>query len=131
LDLVVYAFQHGKNGDIFVQKAPASTIADLAQALIELYQSKSKVRIIGTRHGEKLYETLVNREEMARATDMGNYYRISADNRGLDYDSYFTEGEKEVSSVEDYHSHNTLQLDVEKTKKLLLKLDRIKKDVSN
>ncbi len=131
LDLVIYAFQHGKNGDIFIQKAPASTIADLAQALIELYQSKSKVKIIGTRHGEKLYETLVNREEMARATDMGKYFRISADNRGLDYESYFTEGEKEISGVDDYHSHNTLQLDVEKTKKLLLKLDRIKKDVSS
>ncbi len=82
VDLVVYAFQHGNNGDMFVQKAPASTIADLAQALIELYNSKSKVRVIGTRHGEKLYETLVNREEMAKATDMGNYFRVPADNRG-------------------------------------------------
>ena len=129
LDLVIYAFQHGKNGDVFVQKSPASTIADLAQALIELYQAKSQIRIIGTRHGEKLYETLVNREEMTRATDMGNYYRIPADNRGLDYDSYFTEGEKGVSFVNDYHSHNTHRLDIEGIKELLLKLEQIHKDV--
>lgn len=129
VDLVIYAFQNGFNGDIFVQKAPASTIGDLAQALIELYNSKSKVKTIGTRHGEKLYETLVNREEMAKAYDMGNYFRVPADNRGLNYASYFTEGEEKVSKVEDYHSHNTRRLDVEGTKKMLMKLPLIKKDI--
>jgi UDP-glucose 4-epimerase len=129
VDLVVYAFQHGNNGDMFVQKSPASTIADLAQALIELYKSKSKVRIIGTRHGEKLYETLVNREEMAKAYDMENYYRVPCDNRGLDYESYFSEGEEKVSRVEEYHSHNTRRLDVKGTKELLMKLPSIRKDI--
>lgn len=129
VDLVIYAFQHGNNGDMFVQKAPASTIGDLAQALIELYDSKSKIRIIGTRHGEKLYETLVNREEMAKAYDMGNYYRIPADNRDLNYASYFTEGVEKVSLIEDYHSHNTHRLDIEGTKKLLLKLPLVRKDI--
>lgn len=129
VDLVVYAFQHGKNGDMFVQKSPASTISDLAQALIELYESDSKVRIIGTRHGEKLYETLVNREEMAKAHDMGNYYRVPADNRDLNYASYFTEGEEKVSTIEDYHSHNTHRLDVEGTKQLLMKLPLIRRDI--
>lgn len=127
--LVIYAFQHGRNGDMFVQKSPASTIADLARALIDLYKSESKVRVIGTRHGEKLFETLVNREEMAKATDMGNYYRVPADNRGLNYESYFTEGEERVSLVEDYHSHNTQRLDVERTKELLLKLPMIRRDI--
>lgn len=129
VDLVVYAFQHGKNGDMFVQKSPASTIGDLAQALIELYQSESKIRVIGTRHGEKLYETLVNREEMAKAFDMGNYYRVPADNRGLNYESYFSEGVEKVSVIEDYHSHNTHRLDVEGTKDLLMKLPMIRRDV--
>ena len=129
VDLVVYAFQHGKNGDMFVQKSPASTIGDLARALIGLYKSESQVRVIGTRHGEKLYETLVNREEMAKAIDMGNYYRVPADNRDLNYESYFSEGEEKVSIIEDYHSHNTHRLDVEGTKQLLLKLPMIRKDV--
>jgi UDP-N-acetylglucosamine 4,6-dehydratase/5-epimerase len=129
VDLVVYAFQHGKNGDMFVQKSPASTIGDLAQAMIELYQSKSKVRVIGTRHGEKLYETLVNREEMAKAHDMGNYYRVPADNRGLNYESYFSQGEEKVSIIEDYHSHNTHRLNIEGTKELLMKLPMIRRDV--
>jgi len=129
VDLVIYAFQHGENGDMFVQKSPASTIADLAQALIELYQSKSQIRIIGTRHGEKLYETLVNREEMAKAYDMGNYYRVPADNRDLNYASYFSEGKEKISAIDDYHSHNTHRLDVEGTKELLLKLPLIRRDV--
>lgn len=129
VDLVIYAFQNGNNGDLFVQKAPASTIGDLAQALIELYNSDSKLRVIGTRHGEKLYETLVNREEMAKASDMGNYFRIPADNRGLNYESYFSEGEEKVSQVEDYHSHNTRRLNVEETKELLMKLPLIRKDI--
>lgn len=129
VDLVIYAFQNGNNGDMFVQKSPACTIGDLAQALIELYKSESKVRVIGTRHGEKLYETLVNREEMSKALDMGNYYRVPSDNRGLNYDSYFSKGEEKVSTFVDYHSHNTLRLDVEGIKELLLNLPLIRKDV--
>lgn len=127
--LVLYAFEHGENGDIFVQKAPAATIEVLAKALIELYNSKTEIKVIGTRHGEKLYETLVNREEMAKATDMGEYYRIPADNRDLNYGKFFTEGESKVSEVDDYTSHNTERLDVEGTKKLLLKLDLVRLDV--
>ena len=128
VDLVIYAFQNGKNGDMFIQKAPAATIGDIASALIELYRSKSKIKIIGTRHGEKLYETLVNREEMARAMDLGGYYRVPADNRGLNYEDYFTEGEKRVSKIEDYHSHNTKRLTLGETKQLLLKLTLIQND---
>lgn len=127
--LVVYAFEHGENGDIFVQKAPAATIEVLATALSELYNVKTDIKVIGTRHGEKLYETLVNREEMAKATDMGDYYRIPADNRDLNYGKFFTEGESKVSEVDDYTSHNTERLDVEGTKNLLLKLDLIKQHV--
>ena len=127
--LVVYAFEHGENGDIFVQKAPAATIEVLATALSELYNVKTDLKVIGTRHGEKLYETLVNREEMAKATDMGDYYRIPADNRDLNYGKFFTEGESKVSEVDDYTSHNTERLDVEGTKKLLLKLDLVRKDI--
>lgn len=129
--LVVYAFEHGKNGDIFVQKAPAATIEVLAQALIELYKAKTEIKVIGTRHGEKLFETLVNREEMAKAFDMGNYYRIPADNRDLNYGKFFTEGESKVSEVEDYTSHNTQRLDVEGMKELLLRLPLIRKDILN
>jgi len=128
--LVVYAFEHGENGDIFVQKAPAATIEVLAKALVELYNSKSEIKVIGTRHGEKLYETLVNREEMAKATDMGDYFRIPADNRDLNYGKFFTEGESKVSEVDDYTSHNTERLDIEGTKKLLLKLDLIRTDLN-
>jgi UDP-glucose 4-epimerase len=129
VDLVVYAFQHGNNGDMFIQKSPASTIEVLAKALIELYKSDCKIRVIGTRHGEKLYETLVNREEMVKAIDMGNYYRVPADNRDLNYDSYFTEGEEKISAIEEYHSHNTRRLDVQDTKELLLKLPLIRRDI--
>jgi len=128
--LVVYAFVNGKSGDIFVQKAPAATIEVLTQALIELYNAKCKIKIIGTRHGEKLYETLVNREEMAKATDMGDYYRIPSDNRDLNYCKFFTEGESKVSEVDDYTSHNTKRLNIKDTKKLLLKLDSIRKDLA-
>lgn len=129
VELVWFAFENGKPGDIFVQKSPASTIADLAQALIELYDSKTEVRIIGTRHGEKLYESLVNREEMAKAIDLKDYYRIPADTRDLNYGKYFSEGEVRVSQVEEYTSHNTERLDVEGTKQLLLKLPLIRKDI--
>jgi UDP-N-acetylglucosamine 4,6-dehydratase len=129
IELVLFAFKQGKNGDIFVQKSPAATIADLAQALKELYASKIKVKTIGTRHGEKLYETLVNREEMVKAIDEGDYYRIPADNRDLNYSKFFTEGESKVAHTEEYTSHNTTRLEVEGTKKLLLKLHSIREDV--
>ncbi|MCD4794183.1 MAG: polysaccharide biosynthesis protein [Bacteroidales bacterium] len=129
VDLVIYAYQHGKSGDLFVQKSPASTIGDLAKAVIGLYNVKSDIKIIGTRHGEKLYETLVNREEMAKAEDMGLYYRIPADTRDLNYDHYFSEGKKNISSIEDYHSHNTKRLDVNGAKELLLKLESIRNDI--
>ncbi|OYZ27491.1 MAG: UDP-glucose 4-epimerase [Hydrogenophilales bacterium 17-64-65] len=130
VDLVLYAFEHGKQGDIFVQKAPASTVADLAQALKELFEKDNPVREIGTRHGEKLYESLISREEMAKAHDMGGYYRIPADNRDLNYAQYFTEGEERISHQEDYTSHNTERLNVAQVKKLLLNLDFIKEELN-
>ncbi len=129
IDLVLYAFQHGVNGDLFVQKAPAATLDVLAQALNGLYKTDTKIRIIGTRHGEKLYETLVTREEMAKHIDMGNYFRIPADVRDLNYDKYFEVGEELISKLEDYHSHNTRRLDVEGMQELLLKLPMITRDV--
>lgn len=129
VELVLFAFANGNNGDLFVQKSPATTIGILAKALKEIYKSTSQVRIIGTRHGEKLYETLVNREEMVKAVDEGNYYRIPADTRDLNYNKFFTEGEKKVSKTEEYNSHNTNQLNVEETIRLLLKLSSVRKDV--
>ena len=131
VDLVLYAFSNGQNGDLFVQKAPAATILTLAESIINLYQSNQQVRVIGTRHGEKLYETLVTREEMAKAEDMGNYYRVPCDSRDLNYDKYFVEGEEEISKIEDYHSHNTRRLDKDGMKELLLKLPMIRKDILN
>ena len=122
VDLVLYAFQHGKNGDLFVQKAPAATLDVLAEALKQLYHADTIVKVIGTRHGEKLYETLVTREEMAKSEDMGEYFRIPADNRDLNYDKYFVEGQEEIAQIDDYHSHNTVRLDVEGMKALLLKI---------
>lgn len=130
VDLVLYAFEHGKQGDIFVQKAPASTVADLAQALKELLNKDNPVREIGTRHGEKLYESLISREEMAKAEDMGGYYRIPADNRDLNYAQFFSEGEEKISHQDDYTSHNTERLNVEQVKTLLLKLDFIKEELN-
>jgi UDP-N-acetylglucosamine 4,6-dehydratase len=129
VDLVLFAFEHGNQGDLFVNKAPAGAIGDLAQALLELCKSKNKIKIIGTRHGEKLFETLCTREEMLKAEDMGEFYRVPADNRDLNYNQYFVEGEKDISSVEDYHSHNTEQKDVEGMKVLLSKLPLIRKEV--
>ncbi len=129
VDLVLYAFEHGSAGDMFVQKAPACTLQTLAIALKDLYNANNEIKIIGTRHGEKLYESLVNREEMVKATDMGDYFRIPADNRDLNYAQYFSEGELDISKVEDYHSHNTERLDVDGTKKLLLKLPMIQNDI--
>ena len=129
VDLVLFAFENGRPGDIFVQKAPAATIEVLALALFDLYNSKSRIKIIGTRHGEKLFESLVNREEMAKAIDLGNYFRIPADTRDLNYGKYFVEGEMKVSAVEEYTSHNTERLDVDGMKKLLMKLPVIRKDI--
>ena len=117
--LVLFAFEHGNAGDLFVNKAPAGTIGDLAQAIKELCNSDTPIKIIGTRHGEKVYETLCTREEMNKAEDMGGFYRIPADNRDLNYDKYFSKGKEDVSAIEDYNSHNTEQQDVEGIKKLL------------
>lgn len=130
VDLVIYAFQNGQNGDLFVQKAPAVTLDVLANALIGLYKLDTEVKVIGTRHGEKLYETLVTREEMAKSEDMGNYFRIPCDTRDLNYDKFFVEGEEKISRIEDYHSHNTSRLDVQGMQQLLLKLDMIQEDLS-
>jgi UDP-glucose 4-epimerase len=129
VDLVMYAFQNAKPGDIFVQKAPASTIGDLAQAMRELLGADIDVRIIGTRHGEKLFESLVSREEMARAENLGNYFRIPSDSRDLNYGKYFVEGEMEVSEVDDYTSHNTQRLDIQGVKNTLMKLDIIREAI--
>jgi UDP-glucose 4-epimerase len=129
VDLVLHAFQHAQQGDIFVQKAPASTIADLAVSLSELFQGDQPVKIIGTRHGEKLYESLISREEMAKAEDMDRYYRIPADNRDLNYNKFFIEGEQQVSELDDYTSHNTERLDVQGIKSLLLKLSYIREEL--
>jgi len=126
VDLVLHAFEHALQGDIFVQKAPASTVGDLAQALKDIFASDAGVRVIGTRHGEKLYESLLSREEMARAEDMGRYYRIPADDRDLNYNKYFVEGETRVSALDDYTSHNTERLDVGQVRALLMKLDFIR-----
>ena len=129
VDLVLYAFEHGTNGDLFIQKAPAATLSVLAEALKQLYHADTNVRVIGTRHGEKLYESLVTREEMAKSIDMGNYYRIPCDERNLNYDNFFVQGEEKISKAEDYNSHNTQQLDIEGMKKLLLKLDIVQTDM--
>ena len=129
VDLVLYAFENANQGDLFVQKAPSATVGTLAKALIELYKSTSEIKIIGTRHGEKLYETLVNREDMIKAQDLGEYYRIPADNRDLNYEQYFSEGMPDIANLNEYHSHNTAILDVEGMKQLLLKLPIIRKDI--
>ena len=137
VELVRFAWQHGENGDLFVQKAPAATIETLAKALLELAKEGTKLRdaatraeikIIGTRHGEKLYETLVGREDMAKAIDMGDYYRVPADARDLNYDKYFVEGQEIAPTLETYHSHNTVRLDVDGMKKLLLKLPLVREE---
>ncbi|KPH13679.1 polysaccharide biosynthesis protein [Chryseobacterium sp. ERMR1:04] len=129
VDLVLFAFEHGNSGDLFVNKAPAGTIGDLAQAIKEMFKAENPITIIGTRHGEKLYETLCTREEMIKAEDMGDFYRIPADNRDLNYAQYFSEGLEDISKIEDYHSHNTKQEDVEGMKELLLKLPLIRKEI--
>lgn len=131
VDLVLYAFENARQGDIFVQKSPAATIFDLAKAVKEIFKADNEIKIIGTRHGEKLYETLLTREEMAKSEDLGNYYRILPDDRDLNYGKYFTEGEEHIATFEDYHSHNTEQLNVEQIKEKLLKLDYIQQELLN
>jgi UDP-N-acetylglucosamine 4,6-dehydratase len=131
VDLVLFAFEHGNQGDLFVQKSPAATIEVLAKALLEMYKADNPIQIIGTRHGEKLYETLVNKEDMVKAEDMKDYFRIPADNRDLNYNQYFSEGTPELVNHEEYHSHNTSRLDVEGMKALLSKLPIIQKDIYN
>lgn len=130
VNLVLHAFEHGNQGDIFVQKSPAATVADLAQSLKEIFNHTGLINIIGTRHGEKLYESLISREEMSKAIDMGNYYRIPSDNRSLNYDQYFSEGEAKLSEMYDYTSHNTKRLNVGEIKNLLLSLDYIKGELN-
>lgn len=129
VELVLFAFEHGNAGDLFVNKAPAATIGDLAQAIKELAQADNPIKIIGTRHGEKLYETLCTREEMVKAEDMGDFYRVPADNRDLNYAMYFSEGAEDVSTIEDYHSHNTERLDVEGVKQLISKLGYVRQEL--
>lgn len=135
VDLVMYAFEYGHNGDLFVQKAPAATLETLAEALKQLYEQvdpkygKTEVKVIGTRHGEKLYETLVTREEMSKAIDLGKYYRIPCDTRDLNYDKFFTKGNEQISQIEDYHSHNTERLDIEGMKKQLMRLRFLQEDL--
>ncbi|MBE3128237.1 MAG: polysaccharide biosynthesis protein, partial [Actinobacteria bacterium] len=129
VDLVLYAFNHARQGDMLVKKAPACTIGDLALAIKELFKAKNEIKIIGTRHGEKLYETLLTREEMAKAEDCGDYFRISADTRDLNYNKYFIEGETEVSVKEDYNSHNTKRLKVKEIKEILLKIEYIQNEL--
>lgn len=129
VDLVLFAFENANAGDLFVNKAPAGTIGDLAQALIELTGKTVPIKIIGTRHGEKLYETLCTREEMVKAEDMGDFYRVPADNRDLNYAAYFSEGEEEVATIQDYHSHNASQEGVEGLKKLISTLPLIRKEI--
>lgn len=129
IDLVLYAFKHARQGDMLVKKASACSIGDLALAIKELFKAKNEIKIIGTRHGEKLYETLLTREEMAKAEDCSGYFRISADTRDLNYDKYFIEGEPEVSVKEDYNSHNTKRLNVEEIKEMLLKIDYIQNEL--
>lgn len=129
VDLVLFAFENGNQGDLFVNKAPAATIGDLAIALKELAKSDNKINIIGTRHGEKLYETLCTREEMSKAEDLGDFFRVPADNRDLNYAIYFSEGEQDLAKIQDYHSHNANRLDVEGIKKLISKLSLVRKEL--
>ena len=131
IDLVLFAFKHAQQGDIFVKKASACTVGDLALAIKELFNAKNEIKIIGTRHGEKLYETLLTREEIAKAKDCGNYFRISSDARDLNYNKYFIEGESEISVQEDYNSHNTKRLNIEEIKDMLLKIDYIQSELKN
>jgi len=131
VELVIFAFENAEAGDIMVQKAPASTIGDLAQAVKELFNTDNEIKIIGTRHGEKLFETLLTKEEYIVAKDVGNFFRVSADKRDLNYDKYFVEGDQKLSSEEEYNSHNTERLGVKEIKEKLLKIDYVKEELKN
>ena len=126
VDLVMYAFKNSEQGDLFIQKSPASTLNDLVLALLKVFKANNDIKIIGTRHGENLYESLVSREEMIKSEDLGEYYRIPADYRDLNYSNYFTEGNSDISKIDDYNSHNTKRLNVDETAELLMELDFIK-----
>jgi UDP-glucose 4-epimerase len=131
VELVLFAYKNANPGDIFVQKAPASTIGQLARILLELFGVKNEINVIGTRHGEKLYETLLTREEFGKAEDMGDFYRIAADDRDLNYAKYFSEGDHKIAEAQDYHSHNTHRLSDEELKKMLLNLDYVQEQLNN
>jgi UDP-glucose 4-epimerase len=131
VDLVLFAFTNAKPGDLFVKKAPACTVADLAQAVKNIFKSDVPINVIGIRHGEKLYETLVTKEELVRSEDMGDYYRVSLDDRNLNYALYFTEGDKKEAQLDDYHSHNTAQLNVKQVEELLLSLKHVQNELKN
>ena len=129
VDLVLFAFENGRPGDLFVQKAPAATIGQLAEVMLDLFNASNEIKIIGTRHGEKLYETLLTQEERVRSSDLGDYYRVSPDDRDLNYDKYFSKGDEKVQTIEDYHSHNTYRLSNEELKALLLTLDYVQNEL--
>jgi UDP-N-acetylglucosamine 4,6-dehydratase/5-epimerase len=129
VDLVLYAFHHSAPGDVFVQKAPAATIEVLALAMKKVFQADNPLKVIGTRHGEKLYETLLTREEMQKAEDCGGYYRIPADTRDLNYEAFFSEGIPAIAQKEDYHSHNTRRLNVDEMAEMLLALKYVKDEL--
>tara|TARA_R110002096_G_scaffold74101_1_gene175658 strand:- start:219929 stop:220939 length:1011 start_codon:yes stop_codon:yes gene_type:complete len=129
VDLVMFAFENGNSGDVFVQKSPAATIRQLAEVMLDIFDAKNEIKVIGTRHGEKLYETLLTAEERVKSEDLGDYYRVSADDRDLNYDKYFSEGDNKVSTLEDYHSHNTYQLTNAELKEMVLKLDHVQEEL--
>ncbi len=129
VDLVMFAFEHGKSGDVFVQKSPAATIRQLAEVMLDIFNAKNEIKVIGTRHGEKLYETLLTAEERVKSEDLGDYYRVSADGRDLNYDKYFSEGDEKVQLLEDYHSHNTHQLTHDELKAMVLKLALVQEEL--
>ncbi|MGO4292621.1 polysaccharide biosynthesis protein [Chitinophaga sp. RAB17] len=131
VELVLFAYENANPGDIFVQKSPAATIRQVAEALCEIFKAKNEIKVIGTRHGEKLYETLLTREEFGKAEDLGDYYRIAADDRDLNYAKYFSEGDSKIAEAQDYHSHNTYRLSDEELKALLLKLDYVQQELKN
>jgi UDP-glucose 4-epimerase len=131
VELVLFAYENANPGDIFVQKSPAATIRQVAEALCEIFKAKNEIKVIGTRHGEKLYETLLTREEFGKAEDLGDYYRIAADDRDLNYAKYFSEGDSKIAEAQDYHSHNTYRLNDEELKALLLKLDYVQQELKN
>ena len=131
VELVIFAFQNAQAGDIMVQKSPASTVGDLAQAIKELFNAENEIKVIGTRHGEKLYETLLTKEENVVAKDMGDFYRVPADKRDLNYDKYFVDGDQKLSSEEEYNSHNTERLNIEQIKAKLLELDYVREQLES